>query len=422
MVVTLKHLTLEDYGPFTKLDIDLGDITIFVGRNNTGKSTTLEAIALLLSSINSFKMGHINVPLNLGFKANYLINLRSNSKIAVISGDVVNQGMKHNIEVRVTRGINELGNIRDNIMWEVMKSITELTPRSQEILINAFRRAQREYKDVKDIFEAFKEFVDSIATILSDYVNNLLENVVFLSTYIDGKLFNIALLPLSEVNIDDHVISRLKELGLEYNNAKRLLSIQVREVISEGKVIPINKEVSIGIIRVQNLSLYQFLIDNLPAEKQTELIDLLRTEVRYFYDYRSGQIILNFDNNKISVPYNLMGDGFKALIGMLGLIVSGVDVAIIDEPEAHLHPGFMEVITKYMVEPRFLDKIQFVMATQSLEFLDYLLDAAKERGVLDRVRLIRLYLLPDGDVDYEQLSGDEAYDERHELESDLRGP
>lgn len=80
------------------------------------------------------------------------------------------------------------------------------------------------------------------------------------------------------------------------------------------------------------------------------MIDLLRGEVRYFYDYRGGQVILNFDSGKVSVPYALMGDGFRALVRMLGLIVGGVDVAIIDEPETHLHPGFMEVITKYMVE------------------------------------------------------------------------
>lgn len=42
--------------------------------------------------------------------------------------------------------------------------------------------------------------------------------------------------------------------------------------------------------------------------------------------------------------------------------------------------------------------------------------------MLNRIRLIRLYLLPDGDIDYEQLSGDEAYDERYKLRSDLRGP
>lgn len=116
-----------------------------------------------------------------------------------------------------------------------------------------------------------------------------------------------------------------------------------------------------------------------------------------------------------------MGDGFKALVRMLGLIVMGIDVTLIDEPEAHLHPGFMEVITKYMVEPRFLDRIQFVMATQSLEFLDYLLRAAEKSGVLGRVRLVRLYLMPNGSIDYEQLSGEEAYEEMDELKSDLRG-
>ena len=104
MVVILRHLTLEDYGPFTKLDIDLGDITIFVGRNNTGKSTALETIALLLSSINDFmlyapKMS-VDVLLGLGSKANYLINLRSNGGAAIISGDVIHQGVRRSVVVR----------------------------------------------------------------------------------------------------------------------------------------------------------------------------------------------------------------------------------------------------------------------------------------------------------------------------------
>lgn len=98
MVVILRHLALEDYGPFTKLDIDLGDITIFVGRNNTGKSTALEAVTLLLSLTNDFKISmyrlYTDVLFSLGRKANYLVNLRSNSGVVIISGDVVSQGVE----------------------------------------------------------------------------------------------------------------------------------------------------------------------------------------------------------------------------------------------------------------------------------------------------------------------------------------
>ncbi|WP_054850530.1 AAA family ATPase [Vulcanisaeta sp. JCM 14467] len=425
MVIILRHLTLENYGPFTKLDIDLGDITVFVGRNNTGKSTALEAVALLLSSINGFMLyapkTSVAMLSRLSSRANYLINLRSNSNIAVISGDVIHQGVRRSVMVRVVRGINGLGDFRNDVMREVANSIVELAPRSQEILMDAFRRVQKERGGTGNVSEAFREFVDGVITVLNDYVNNLLADAVFLSTYVDGEPLNIALLPMSAVVIDDYVVGKLVRLGLSRGEARRLLDIQVSRV-SEGRVIHISKKIDIKPVNVQHASLHSFLIDDLTPDKQSELIDLLRGEVRYFYDYRGGQVILNFDSGKVSVPYALMGDGFRALVRMLGLIVGGVDVAIIDEPETHLHPGFMEVITKYMVEPRFLDKVQFVMATQSLEFLDYLLNAAKERNMLNRIRLIRLYLLPDGDIDYEQLSGDEAYDERYKLRSDLRVP
>ncbi|MGC8607524.1 MAG: ATP-binding protein [Vulcanisaeta sp.] len=426
MVVFLRHLTVEDYGPFSKLDIDLGDITIFVGRNNTGKSTALEAIVLLLSSIDSSRM--TDVLSKLSYKGRYLINLRSSKETATISGNIYSQGITNRVEVRITSDISKLGEYRNNVIPEIMRLAIELSPRSQEILIEAFRRIQKENRNVKDFSEAFGKFVDEVVTTLSDYVNDLLSSIMLMYVYIDDKLISIASLPLmSEVKFSENIVNRLMRLGLSSIEARRLLNNQLGRIL-ESRVIPINvnkvnmKPINVQYLNAQRLSTYSFPIDTLSPGRQTEFIDLLRSEVRYFYDYRGGHVILNFDGNKVDVPYSLMGDGFKALVRMLGLIVMGVDVAVIDEPEAHLHPGFMELIVKYMVEPRFLDRMQFIMATQSLEFLDYLLNAARDRGVLDRVRLIRLYLMPDGSIDYEQLSGEDAYGERHKLESDLRGP
>ncbi|GAB6948135.1 hypothetical protein JCM16161A_22650 [Vulcanisaeta sp. JCM 16161] len=417
---------LEDYGPFDKLDIELSDITVFVGRNNTGKSTALEATALLLSSVSDFKITTsesyvVDVLSELESKSNYLINLRSNRKVAVVSGDLISQGSAYRIKVEITKGFEELGNLRSDIMRELTKSLTELTPKSQEILMNAFRRMQSERKDIEDLSGAFKEFIDNVVAVLNDYVNDLLLRIMIVSAYVDDELFSVALLPLSGVEVSEDATSKLKKLGLRSIEAWAILHNQLRKLFSETR-IHIGKRVDVKPVRVQHSSMSSFSIKDLPPDKQTELVDLLRKEVRYFYDYRGGHVILSFGDNRVSVPYGLMGDGFKALVRMLSLIVMGVDVAVIDEPEAHLHPGFMEVLARYMVEPRFLDRIQFVMATQSLEFLDYLLNAARDKNVLDRVRLVRLYLMPDGSIDYEQLSGEEAYGERRELESDLRGP
>lgn len=51
-----------------------------------------------------------------------------------------------------------------------------------------------------------------------------------------------------------------------------------------------------------------------------------------------------------------------------------------------------------------------------------LLDSAKQRETLSEVSIIRLYRLPDGEIDYEVLSGEEAYDELEDIKGDLRGP
>ena len=435
MVVTLKHLTLENYGPFTKLDIDLSDITIFVGRNNTGKSTALEAITLLLSSFNETDFSEIIS--RLSEKADYLINLRSDRDIAFVKGNIVGQGVSNNVELRIMRGVDKFGEKRDEVLQSIKESFTELSPRSRDILKTAYNRiVEKEVKEGgKIIHSNFDDFINDASAMLNDLLDDLLAIAIFIGTYINGELYRVALLSNVEdvvKNSIEPVIKRkqsiiikkslklLERLKLNEIELITLLSSQLDKVRSlDYGVI---SEVNISPIHARSLSLSSFSIDDLPPYQQSELVEMLRNEVNYFYDYRDGQVILNFDNGKVSVPYDLMGDGFKALVEMLSIIVSGVNVAIIDEPENHLHPGFMEVITRYIVEPKFLNKVQFIMATQSLEFLDYLLNAARERNVLDRVRFVRLYLLPNGDIDYEQLSGDEAYEERNELKWDLRGP
>lgn len=297
MVVVLRRLLLEDYGPFAKLDIELGDITVFVGRNNTGKSTALEATALLLSSVSDFKITtsepHVDALSKLELKSNYLINLRSNRKVAVVSGDLISQGSTHRIKVEITKGFEELGNLRSDIMRELTKSLTELTPRSQEILMNAFRKMQRERKDVKDLTEAFKEFIDNVVAVLNDYVNDLLLKIMIISTYVNDELFNVALLPLSGVEVSEDAISKLEKLGLSANEAKRILNNQLKKLFSETHIIHIGRRMDVKPVRVQHLSMNPFLIEDLLPDKQTELVDLLRKEVRYFYDYRDRQVILS---------------------------------------------------------------------------------------------------------------------------------
>ena len=51
----LKKLFIKNYKGLKDISFETSEINIIVGRNNTGKSSILESIGLLLSSLNGFK-------------------------------------------------------------------------------------------------------------------------------------------------------------------------------------------------------------------------------------------------------------------------------------------------------------------------------------------------------------------------------
>ena len=53
--------------------------------------------------------------------------------------------------------------------------------------------------------------------------------------------------------------------------------------------------------------------------------------------------------------------------------------------------------------------------------MDYLIDELEERGMLDRLRIIRMVLVNPGEAGYEVIREEEARETRKELEADLRG-
>lgn len=158
--------------------------------------------------------------------------------------------------------------------------------------------------------------------------------------------------------------------------------------------------------------------ENLGPLEQIQLVEEIRKIVNYVIDIREEHVVLQHENQRVAVPLELMGSGFRALIDMLILAVKRVDLAVIDEPELHMHPGYLRRTAELMLTA----PTQFIAATQSLEFIRYLLKKAKRRNDLHRIKLLRLYRLPEGYIDYEELSGETAWLHLTKLKNDLRGP
>ena len=83
-------------------------------------------------------------------------------------------------------------------------------------------------------------------------------------------------------------------------------------------------------------------LDDLPVEKVIELVERLRTLIPYFYDYRNGMVVFKFNGRKEVVPVDVVGDGLLALLELFTPSIYGVRINLIEEPELHMHPGFLE--------------------------------------------------------------------------------
>jgi len=47
----LRHLEIKNFRGITNLDLKLGDITVLIGENNTGKTAILDALKFALRSV-----------------------------------------------------------------------------------------------------------------------------------------------------------------------------------------------------------------------------------------------------------------------------------------------------------------------------------------------------------------------------------
>ncbi|MEZ0319873.1 MAG: AAA family ATPase [Pyrobaculum sp.] len=369
MAVKLIRFGVRRYGPFDELEVELGDVTIFVGRNNTGKSTALEAIALLLSATNKFRdvYGRNLARRIVATRGNYLYKDGKGPEAQV------------------------WGNIGVQLKLNIVKGVENLEGKCRDAFLQYI-----------DSVRAEEEATQIDANVVDELIHTLVKKLFYMCLYVEGSPAYLAFME-----------SRGMPLAMAERNL-RLLPILLKLYAGELAVQPAEVPVvKVGYERAEDP------FERLKPRDKARLVAMLRRVVPYFCDYRDGHVLL-FDCTK-SVPAWLLGDGFKALVSMLAHVVVGTDVIVVDEPERHMHPGFMEKFVKHIVTYS-THGMQFIAATHSSEFLDNLLEEAQKRDVLDGLRIVRLYLLQRGEIDYEVLTGSEAYEERKEIAADLRGP
>ncbi len=385
----IDSIEIQDYRGIKKFVLNkVTPVTVFVGRNNSGKSSMLEAFALAAAAGDSWydclgedllriiteKRGGVNF-------ANNMIRVGAEKSQISVSGD------------EIINGIMTINNDYRDLPENAKKSIQTAADRYIEERLDSVRRNMSEREKERHDFEAEgarirEEFSENIRGFVSYSDEFTEETAIFLNRSL----------------LDDEILYRRKR-GPQI----------IRSSEKKGKSnVNFMLDPSFAYLR----ELQKKLIE---SGEMLRLINFLKKKIDYFEDLRevNNTFLVSLKGLDRPIPLESMGDGFKANIGMLsGMALAQKGIVLIEEPEVRLHPGYMSLISKQILAGATTkNSTQFVISTHSIEFLDFLLS-----DCVDITQLVRLYRSDDtGESDYELLSGKEAVEETKELNADLRG-
>lgn len=409
--MSIKKVRIQNYKGLEDLEFEPSQINIFVGRNNTGKSSALEAIALTLSATNGFRDASdedlLSRIMNRRVPKRWMKGLamlryliRLGNEEGHVNVDVDGNALR--LDLQFLEGgfpMLEAGDkfleFLDGYSWE----------KAERRLLWPTRRLIRKERGLERelVEEVLKENFERIRVQIKD------EIIQSSKLFIIGRLSENIISEATYASISAEEVEEAGE-GTQWEEHKRF------DVLLEHKeIIPL-------LFRMSSFNEAEevkgMLGEVVRKNKQEEAIGLIRNEVEYFKDLRevSGELLCSLTTG--TVPLSFMGDGFLALLDITFMSVLAEGGAVfIEEPETCLHPGFLDVAARQIVNSA--EHTQFFIATHNAELLEYLLEAGKDH--LELFRFVRLYQMPDGECTYEVLTGKEAAEEIFEIKTDLRG-
>ncbi len=345
MATYINNLHIELFRGIKSLEIDkLSDVTIFVGDNNTGKTSVLEAIRLFcnptgyglmqiararesLSVTNRIKLDNIdslkflfNIDSINGYQSPYYID---------ISGDIAGVATSIHVEGKIVEQIVDWSEIAKN---------------------DPFIRRMVAHSEIEERGET-EVFIGSI----------------------NSYGMQNTLLPMEHSErIEVTNFSRF----LNERNSKSILNVKHLRPMDHVMIDPFRGLGS----------------DKILKEKAVDLLkefDNTIKDIRYIRGERSTLAVIDSNNRDKYLPLSMYGDGIKKALSMLSAIVHAENgVLLIDEFETALHTTAMEKVFKFVLESAQNTQVQLFMTTHSIEAVDKLLACAPD--MLEKIQIIRL--------------------------------
>ncbi len=365
------EITVENFGPIAEANIDLRPLTVFVGPSNTGKTY----FATLVYALHGIFNGFLRVPLPSTFISYYSIfsESRKNLASAFASTDAevpeiiekLSTKHRHFKFLDLPKGIREYvqSTIKDSEIWQKDLSIELKRCLGFHSITGLIRRIQDENSEMRmliDVSEEKQEFWSlNMTTTNTDVVidGTINEDMILLDKNIwwseeDG----LNLDELLEISPEIFLGLKRKNMNRYYLPAARSGIMQSHQVVASSVMANASRA---GLEQIEIPTLSGVIVDfmqkiilygeSISSEnKVSPLSNTLESDVI------KGQIISASSQSGYPVflyhPFDIkeeirltqassMVTEIAPLVLYLRSLVQPGDTLIIEEPEAHLHPG-----------------------------------------------------------------------------------
>ncbi|MHA1680683.1 MAG: AAA family ATPase [Promethearchaeota archaeon] len=396
----IEEIRIQSYRGIDTLEFKPKTINIFVGKNNSGKSSVLNGIFLNLLGLHDYKR-------------------RSKNLVSNISHLFV-KPLKY-----------EIFNGYDKAVVGLKLSSTEHK--------NLTTRLELQYNldgwpniEQSDAFEEYLKRVVKDGRMYKEARENLYQETIFLDYTIDKeRLISNFIPPWSFVKPWNYKPFVEKEMYdyKELANSRKYFDEITKYYDNKGDLKSDNRSFFQNIPLMfwksnSGDSLKRIYQDLVKYSRIKKALENITTKLHYFKDLRyiRQEFIVSLKDDcgkEYSLPLVVMGDGFKSLIS-LAFRFTTIDAGILlmEEPENYLHPGYIDLLCEEIVAKS--ETCQVFFTTHSMNLLSQLIDKLEKAGKMDSLMLIRMRRDGKG-IDREFLYKEDIIEELHEIEVDLRG-